>query len=134
MKKFVIAAALVTVFAGSASASESGLKIMDNAIAASAEGGAAAASGHGIAVNVGSVDISSVTTSTTIDKSISQSAIMKEEVSFRPDISIRGEGNLNTKAGNGNGSIGGGMNLSAVGAANSISTVVTGATGGHRPN
>jgi hypothetical protein len=84
--------------------------------------GGVAATDRSIAVDSLDVSLKSV------DNSIRQIAVMRDDVSVRSAIIVTGDGALKTISGNGNGSIGGGINVSAVGAANSISTTVTAAS------
>jgi hypothetical protein len=118
--KLPIALALASMLMASATAQarDRDASIQGNALAGN---GGIAATNHSIAVD--SIDVSVKT----VDNSIRQIAIMKDDVSVHSAIIVSGDGALKTIAGSGNGSIGGGITVSAIGAANSISTTTTGA-------
>jgi hypothetical protein len=120
MRRLIALTVVCLAIASGAAAGEEpyGTDIQGNALASK---GGIAATNRSIAVD--SIDVSVKT----VDNSIRQVAIMKDDVNVRSAIVVTGDGALKTIAGSGNGSIGGGISVSAIGAANSISTTTTGA-------
>ena len=81
----------------------------------------AAASNESIAVG----RVETTVNVTPVDNSIRQLAVMVGNVQALSVAVVVGSENLNATSGNGNGSVGGGLTISSVGAANSVSAITT---------
>jgi hypothetical protein len=117
----LLALALAGTMAAAGAAIAEEIPLIDGIALGLAGQTAAVASDQSIAL--GSLDVTLKTVN--IDNSIRQIAIMKDDVTLISKVKITGSQNFNMASGNGNGSISGGLTVSAVGAANSISTTVT---------
>ena len=81
----------------------------------------AAASNESIAVG----RVETTVNLTPVDNSIRQLAVMVGNVQALSVAVVVGSENLNATSGNANGSVGGGLTISSVGAANSVSAITT---------
>lgn len=81
----------------------------------------AAASNESIAVG----RVETTVNVTPVDNSIRQLAVMTGNVQSLSVAVVIGSENLNATSGNANGSVGGGLTISSVGAANSVSAITT---------
>lgn len=81
----------------------------------------AAASNESIAVG----RVETTVNVTPVDNSIRQLSVMVGNVQALSVAVVVGSENLNATSGNGNGSVGGGLTISSVGAANAVSAITT---------